>query len=310
MIHRATAVLFITLVCGVIASHTSAQQPQAPDPQLPEWEIDNHLDPAREAERAFDRDVARIRASTAAAQSKNVEINRLAGEEFDRGRESVRLRSARAQFELTKGISFHELSKADKATLAPSAEDAAQFAYFLSQPDTGLIRLLPRDPNNFNGKLSVRGGGAYYSFAHLVHEYNYGSDIGLEQGNFLTGFAGASYGFISDLGDVPLENLLVEAEPVSSLASFKPPSAEPEARKIQTQLRTGYPVGESVYTRRGVPAVVGHTYLLRSVDYRMSDVLVAFRVVRKDDDGSVVLLWKMLKKFPEPRLEPDGARRD
>jgi hypothetical protein len=42
---------------------------------------------------------------------------------------------------------------------------------------------------------------------------------------------------------------------------------------------------------------------VRSVDYGGSDVLVAFRVVRQDADGSVVLLWKMLKKFDKPVLE-------
>ena len=54
-----------------------------------------------------------------------------------------------------------------------------------------------------------------------------------------------------------------------------------------------------------MPAVAGHTYLLRSVDYRMSDVLVAFRVVRKDEErGDVVLLWKILKRFHTPQLAP------
>src|SRR5438270_494794 len=158
---------------------------------------------------------------------------------------------------------------------------------------TGLVRLLPRDPQNFNGKLSVRGGGAYYSFAHLVHEYNYGSDIELQQGNFMTGFAGADYGFLLDLGDVPLENVLVETEPVASLASFIPPFAEAEARKIQSQLHSGYRIGGTVYKWRGVRAFAGHTYLLRSVDYRMSDVLVVFSVLRRYEVRfDVTLLWK------------------
>jgi len=151
----------------------------------------------------------------------------------------------------------------------------------------------------------VRGGGAYYSFAHLVHEYNYGSDVGLEGGNFLSGFAGASYGFILDLGDLPLENVLAETEPAASLASFVPPFAEAEARKLQAELYRGYRIGEAVYKRQDVPAVAGHTYLLRSVDYHMSDVLVAFRVVRRDEEkGDVVLLWKLLKRFHTPQLAP------
>jgi hypothetical protein len=257
------------------------------------------------------RDALERQRAEAEARKKLEEINAVAATEFDRGRESGPERERRAEFELDKRIGFHPLSDADKERLAPPAEDAAQFASFLSQPGTGLVRLLPRDEVNFNGQLSVRGGGAYYSFAHLVHEYNYGSDIGLERGNFLSGFAGADYGFLRDLGDLPLENVMLEVEPVASLASFVPPFAEAEARKVYSQLHTGasadvgYRIGETVYRGNFVPAVVGHTYILRSVSYRMSDVLVVFRVVRRDEQsGDAILLWKLLKRFHTPQLAP------
>jgi hypothetical protein len=32
-------------------------------------------------------------------------------------------------------------------------------------------------------------------------------------------------------------------------------------------------------------------------------MLVAFRLVRIDEDGSVILAWKMLKVFPTPALQ-------
>jgi hypothetical protein len=48
--------------------------------------------------------------------------------------------------------------------------------------------------------------------------------------------------------------------------------------------------------------VVNNSYVLRSIDYARSDLLVAFRIVRQDSDGSVVLLWKLLKKYPTPAL--------
>ena len=51
-----------------------------------------------------------------------------------------------------------------------------------------------------------------------------------------------------------------------------------------------------------LPVAVNGTYLLRSIDYSTSDVLVAFKVVRKDSDGSVILAWKLLKKYPVPQL--------
>ena len=133
-----------------------------------------------------------------ARRVKAEEIDRLAETEFDRSRESAQQRAARGRFEREQGIRFKPLSGEDRELLAPPQGAVAQHAAFLAQPDTGLVRLLPRE--KFDGKLAVRGGGAYYSFAHLVHEYNYGSDIGLEQGRLGVGFAGASYGFLFDLG--------------------------------------------------------------------------------------------------------------
>ncbi|HMH42081.1 MAG TPA: hypothetical protein VK557_01245, partial [Pyrinomonadaceae bacterium] len=54
--------------------------------------------------------------------------------------------------------------------------------------------------------------------------------------------------------------------------------------------------------KASVPAEVGAVYMLRSVDYDRSDLLMAFRIVRKDTDGSVIIAWKLLKKYPKPEL--------
>src|SRR4051812_15872903 len=61
-----------------------------------------------------------------------------------------------------------ELGKLETRYIALSAEDRAAFAAFLSQPDTGLIRLMPREKfdsySNQKSGLTLRGGGSYYSF--------------------------------------------------------------------------------------------------------------------------------------------------
>jgi hypothetical protein len=279
MVRHLTAVLLIALACGASARQASSQSRQAA-PRTP-------------AERESRR--------------KAEEIARLAESEFDRGRESEERRAARAEFERGNGLAFTPLSEDDRIALAPPAEDVGRFAAFLSQPDTGLVRLLPRE--KVERKPGVRGGGAYYSFAHLVHEYAYGSDVALEQGSISTGFAGADFGLIFDLGEMPLEDVTADTEPVRFLATFSPPSAEPEARKIQMQLHYGYQHGWFVY-RRLIPAVVGHTYVVRAVHYETSDMLVAFRVIREEEAaGGVILLWKTLKKYAPPELRRDAASR-
>lgn len=195
-----------------------------------------------------------------------------------------------------------EIKTLEAQLLAPARTDRAAFAEFLAQPDTGLVRLLPREKWDY--KLSLRGGGAYYSFTRQVHEYGSGSDISLEQGIFGVGFAGADFGFIVQLGDVPLEQVTLDTEPVRFLLAFAAPNAEPKAREQQHRSGVGFRHGELAYKSRQ-PALPNNTYLLRSINYETSDVLVAFRVVRRDEDGSMILLWKMLNKFPTPRLEKE-----
>lgn len=184
--------------------------------------------------------------------------------------------------------------------LPPSTEDLSTFAAFLSQPQTGLIRLMPGE--TYYGYLTIRGGGAFYSFALLTHEYGYGSDIGLEQGSLSVGFAGADFGFLTNLGDVPLDGITVDTPAIQYLATFSPPTNLADARVQQQRAGTGFTSGGYYYIDR-MRATTFTTFALRSICYSTSDVLVAFRVVRIDTDGSVIILWKLLKTFGVPSLQ-------
>ena len=200
-----------------------------------------------------------------------------------------------------------ELVALEKQFLAPSEADRALFAEFLSQPDTGLIRLLPREIydseayKNNKKTITMRGGGAYYSFTRRTHEYGFGSDIELDSGYLSVGFAGADYGFLCKAGDISLEEITLEQPNVRFLSEYVPPTAEPEARREARKFGQGTSVDGITYKRR-LPAEVNTTYLLRSINYSEADVLVAIRAVRKDHDGSVILAWKMLRHYPVPKL--------
>jgi hypothetical protein len=199
-----------------------------------------------------------------------------------------------------------ELSVLEKKFLMPSAEDRAAHAGLLQQPHTGLIRLLPREVySDYKNKksLTLPGGGAYYSFSRLTHEYGYGSDIELQQGYLSVGFAGADYGMLIRLGDLPLEEITVDHPSAHFLAAYDPPSEEPKARLEHRRFADdpGVIVDNELYQTRK-PVEVGTTYLVRSIVYHRSDVLVAFRVFRKDTDGSVIVAWKLLKNYPKPEL--------
>ncbi|MEW6210413.1 MAG: hypothetical protein AB1631_18745 [Acidobacteriota bacterium] len=194
----------------------------------------------------------------------------------------------------------NQLREKEEQFISVSEEDRAKFADFLKQPDTGLIRLLPRE--KYNDKTMIRGGGAYYSFTRLSHEYGAGSDIQFEQGRLSVGFAGANFGFICDIGSTPIEQITLDHPLLNFSLTFAAPTTEPEARHHQRLTSAGFNATGLDY-RRDAVAFEGRAYILRSIDYETSDVLVAFRVIREDSDGSVTLLWKRLKKFSTPRLE-------
>ena len=201
-----------------------------------------------------------------------------------------------------------ELQELEERFLAPSEEDFAAYAEFLHQPQTGLIRLLPREVYDDyavrqNGKksLTVRGGGAYYSFSRKTHEYGYGSDISLEQNYLKVGFAGLDYGMLLKLDELPLEKLTSEDPRLSSLASYKTPTDEREARSEQQRFSKGDMVNGALYQSR-LPLELDTTYALRSINYSSADVLVAIRTVRKDTDGSVIIAWKLLEEYPKPEV--------
>jgi hypothetical protein len=189
----------------------------------------------------------------------------------------------------------------EDAYLQPAEEDKKLYATFLQQPGTGLIRLLPREVFDRSGS-SLSGGGAYYSFARLTHEYGYGSDIELQRGNLSVGFAGANYGYLVKLGDIPLETISSKGGAALFLSTHQPPEEEPKARVEQRRASEGVTVGGFLYQNRFL-ARANTTYLVRSINYEFSDVLVAFRVVRLDNDDSLTVLWKLLEKYPTPRLE-------
>ena len=221
------------------------------------------------------------------------------------------LAQSESQEDLLKQIEAKraDLTVLENRILSPSAEDKAAFADFLKQEGTGLIRLLPREkydetPNKMT--LTVRGGGAYYSFDRLTHAYGYGSDIELQQGYLSVGFAGCDYGIILKAGAVSLDEISAEHPSAFFLAAYKAAATEPQARIEQRRFGNGDTIDGIKYGER-VKAEVGMSYVLRSINYDDSDLLVALKVVRQDTDGSLIIAWKLLQKFPKPELARNVA---
>jgi len=181
-----------------------------------------------------------------------------------------------------------------KSALSPSEQDVQA----AKQENAQVFRLFRRGTRD---DLPVRGGGAYYSFFNKDHSYNKIPQIQFQQDRLSVGFYGESYGFITDLGKLPLSGLTKETPNISFLVSHKPPVLTQDARALFIKSREGFEAGGTVYIGR-IPVVEGNTYALRAITFNEADTLVALKVYRKDADGSLIIFWKLLENFETPVL--------
>jgi len=209
-----------------------------------------------------------------------------------------------------------KLSKEAKAALAPPAELKLAYKDFLKQKNTGLIRLLPQSSKkermmvfaeNPTAYIPFRDGGASYSFStrkygdgYVLPEISLGKDFNYPPGKaFWVVSGGADFGFITKLGNVALEDVTVDRKEARFLVDLVAPNREPAAREYYRMSASGFEIN-GVFYRMLAPAENNTTYLQRTIEYDSADLLVAFRTVREEPDGSFVILWKILKKNPIP----------
>ncbi len=105
------------------------------------------------------------------------------------------------------------------------------------QENANVFRLLPREKYD-KDVFKIRGGGAYYSFTKQSHSYNDIPQISLEQNYLSVGFYGASYGFMTDLGGIPLSKINDSSSAVGFFVKYAPPEKLSEVRIEQVKARS------------------------------------------------------------------------
>lgn len=225
---------------------------------------------------------------------------------------------------------IYRRSRSDELQLlAPEEEDKTKYAAFLRQAETGLIKLI-RDfgcdeyssasrNEQVCGRFSMPGGGSAFSFRQSDYQVWKLADL-LYDGRSFFAFGQMSLGFLVDLGDASLESVQLDSKGMNYLTAFAPSGDIAEATKQNTSLADGITDNGSLY-KKFLPVVVGHTYVLRSVAFKgkverdhygtkyneldfdkRKDVIVAFRVVRQDINGTATILWKVLQSKQAPTL--------
>jgi hypothetical protein len=121
-------------------------------------------------------------------------------------------------------------------------------------------------------------------------------------------------GIVAEIGDVELENLSLTSKEFEFLNDFK---FRNDTSIIQIQnesLMKGVALNNFTYSN-SAKANLNSTYVLRSIDYtekpkwmstqfpepffskvgKEADMIIAFKVVGQEDDGSLIILWKKLQ---------------
>lgn len=218
-------------------------------------------------------------------------------------------------------------TKEQKKRLVPNPQDLRKYEQFLEQPRTGIFRLMPdigctENINVIRADavcLSFVPESSYYSFREKEHTIEILADIRLKNG-FLISDGILSQSILVNLGEVAIEELAPTSEGLKFLSDFSPNPQGSEAQNQFIQLMRGVKVGKYEY-KKALPMIENATYALRVVAYKGNvfrsfrgyrfdildgdkriDLTIIFRVIRKEQDGAVTLLWKEIERKDSPRL--------
>jgi hypothetical protein len=139
--------------------------------------------------------------------------------------------------------------------------------------------------------------GTYYSFKD--RSYGASVQISFMRGELKVG-GGWSYGFYTDLGERDFREIDRRSQEAAYFLSYKPPNLKPDIL-VEIERLKDINIGGVKLTRRA-PIRVGHTYLLRSIDFSFADTAVVLHVLEMSRDDSLTIIWKKLAEFERPRI--------
>lgn len=195
-------------------------------------------------------------------------------------------------------------ARTQELLLAPPAGVQTRYASLLARAGTGVARILPRGA--YEQAIEKRGGGAYYSFATRDNSYDEEPDLELQQGNYSSSFYGGTWGCVLDLGAIALESV---PESPAALPTALTEEQRPAWELLWQDAKTskqGFSddfkgaAAKLGLSRNRVPAVVGHTYVVRAILPGEHDHLVAFSPVEQDEFGHT-LVWRVLRTWTVER---------
>lgn len=214
-------------------------------------------------------------------------------------------------------------------------QEKQTYRKLLLMPNTGIFRVLPHQaylrPLNTVENRSQKNILDRYPFPVLAKpKGNFTPNLPLQivKGKFQLQSQGVDYGFMAEIGDVPLEKLDANLRTVdpkfrNNLVNYQPPS------KLSALLIEKRKIITGKQKNLNIDPKLNHTYLVRNLQFQLpeiivnnqvisgkqrryidqllqmqsSDVIVAFRPVRRHSDGSYTVTWRVLQQLKDPQIE-------
>jgi hypothetical protein len=161
--------------------------------------------------------------------------------------------------------------------------------------------------------LQIWGGGSFYSFRNETNfntESGGWADIRLRDGKFISETP-RNQVIMSRVGDVSIENLTLNSLAVKFLKDYQTKKKFSEIDLQKKLLSSGITENGFLYSTTA-PVELNSIYVLRTIAYKTqsdepgdirADLILAFKVVGIEKDGSVIIIWKELKKDDAPRMK-------
>jgi hypothetical protein len=260
------------------------------------------------------------------AAADSVDYDRLRSVEMMIPRDRIR---SHPLLDPKKGI-YRKPSKEEIEILAVAEPLLSRYAAFLKEPNTGIVKLngesscvTDKDVVAASEKcipFKMPGAGTAFSFRTESYRLPRLADVILIDNIFRTGGVFQQV-VMADLGDVAVEDLTLDSKGMKFLQDLKPAENSTEFMKLNAEMAKGAEF-DGIFYRNGHPLKENSSYALRSLAYRgqyvrtiegiqydelefdkRRDVIVAFRVVDKDQAGNVTIVWKRLRDLEAPKLK-------
>lgn len=218
--------------------------------------------------------------------------------------------------------------------IAPHSGDLTKYKTFLQESNSGIFRLIPESSASSKGSICVGGNcvdvlvsASSYSFRQKDYSDDLVLDIRLKNENLISdGFL--AQGIIVELGNIDLENVSLSSEGINFLINFKPETEILKAKNQYSEIAKGVKFDNYNYTN-SVKITENKTYAMRSIAYKYDlnklddlivkqgtddikyralkrdkrdDSIIAFRIIRKEGDGTITVLWRRLSNQEAPKI--------